>query len=348
MATDGQRSARAAFDAARVSFGRLTSGGDPHEVGAALVEAWGATERALCALAGTGVLTGVAVVRELRQRSLLGLDDAHAFVDFHAAVERAQEPGYVPTSADLDAARAGEERMDRVLARDLGATDPPPAPYSGPISPSTTPRRDADAAPPPPLPLPPPARNNRLAVLVVAVACAAVIAAAVYYLRLFSGAPDTLRTGRAAFAAGDRITARNAFSAAAGAQPTLAEPHIYLGRIAREEGNLPAASAELRRAVELEPDNYLAHRELAAYLLATGQPDLARSFYQRAIELNPTDKVALGYMACTLVRLGRVDLADRFFQRAGPGEWLACQSAPHVAPPGALGPPGVPPRGRMP
>jgi hypothetical protein len=92
MASDAQRAARAAFDAARSSFGRLTSGGDPHDVAAALVEAWGATEHALCALAGTGVLSGVAVVRELRQRSLLGLDDAHAFVDFHAAASRRASP----------------------------------------------------------------------------------------------------------------------------------------------------------------------------------------------------------------------------------------------------------------
>ncbi|MBK6488907.1 MAG: tetratricopeptide repeat protein [Gemmatimonadetes bacterium] len=344
MASDAQRAARAAFDAARSSFGRLTSGGDPHDVAAALVEAWGATEHALCALAGTGVLSGVAVVRELRQRSLLGLDDAHAFVDFHAAAERAREPGYSPTTADLDSARTGEERMDRVLARDLGATDPQAAPYSGPISPPRTPVHAADAATAPPLHIPTPARNNRLAVLVVAVACLAVVAASVYYLRLFSGEPDALRTGRAAFAAGDRLTARNAFSAAAGANPSLAEPHIYLGRIAREDGNLPAASAELRRAVELEPDNFLAHRELAAYLLVTGQPDLARSFYQRAIELNPSDKVALGYMACALLRLGRPDLADRFFQRAGPGDWLACQSAPLVAPSGAQSLPAAPPR----
>ncbi len=339
MPTDGQRTARAAFDAARASFGRLTSGGDPHETAAALVEAWDVTEQALGALAGTSVLTGVAVVRELRQRSLLGLDDAHAFVDLHAAAERAREPGYVTTSADLDAARTAEERMDRVLARDLGVTDPPQAPYSGPVSSPTSTPRDAETVAPPPLHVPPPVRTNKLALLVVAVSAIALVAAGVYYFRLFSGEPDTLRTARAAFAAGDRLTARNAFSAAAGAHPALAEPHIYLGRIAREEGNYPAASAELRLAVELEPDNYLAHRELAAFLLATGQLELARSFYQRAIELNPTDRVALGYMGCTLLQLGRVDLADRFLQRAGPGDWLACQAAPRPAPPNPAAPP---------
>jgi tetratricopeptide (TPR) repeat protein len=336
MPTDGQRAARAAFDAARASFDRLSRSVEPREMAAALVDAWDGTEAALRALAGTTALQGVAVVRELRQRNLLALDDAHAFVDFHAAAERNRADDYVPSSSDVDAARAGQDRMERVLARDLSVGDAPRAPYSGPISPPVTPRPTPDPLPPPP-PIPPSASSNRLALIVVGVAVVAILAAGAFYVRRMSGEPDELRAGRAAFAAGDRLTARNAFSAAAGAYPSLAEPHIYLGRIAREEGNVGAASAELRRAVELEPGNYLAHRELAAYLLSTGQPELARSFYQRAIELNPTDRVSLGYMGCTLLKLGRNDLADRFFQRAGAGEWLACQ-----APPPPMMPPAAP------
>ena len=76
--------------------------------------------------------------------------------------------------------------------------------------------------------------------------------------------------------------------------------------------------------MELEPGNPLAHRELAAYLLASLQLELARAFYQRAIELDPADTVALGWMACTLHRLGRYDLAARFAQRAGAGAWQEC------------------------
>lgn len=338
MPTDRQRAARAAFDAARASFERLSRGGDAVDVSSALVDAWDGTEGALRVLAGTEALTGVAVVRELRQRNLLALDDAHAFVDFHAAAERARDPDYTPTAGDLDAARGGEDRMRRVLARDIDVVEPPPAGYAGPVSPPPTARPPADSAPPP-IAVAPPARSNMLAAAIVMLAIAIMLAAGAYYLRLFSGEPDSLRTARAAFAAGDRVTARNAFAAAAGEQPTLAEPHIYLGRIARVEGNLPAASAELRRAVELEPNNYLAQRELAAYLLSTNQLELARNFYQRAIELAPDDKVSLGYMGCTLLRLGRGDLAQRFFQRAGAGEWNACQVA--LPPPGMMPPGGA-------
>lgn len=338
MTMDGQRTARAAFDAARVSFDRLTSAVDPGEVDNALIEAWAGTENVLRALAGSNVLSGVALVRELRQRNLLALDDAHALVDFHAAAERAATDDYVVTATDVDAARAAHEHLTRLLAREMGAEQPRQGAYSGPISTPATPRPSIDPLPPPP-PLPPPARSNLLAGAIVVVAVLAVLGAAGYYAFTFKREPDGLVKGRAAFAAGDRFTARNAFSAAAGSQPKLAEPHIYLGRIARDEGDRATAGSELRRAVELEPGNYLAHRELAAFLLATGQPELARSFYQRAIELNPTDKVSLGYMACTLHRLGRTDLAVRFFQRAGGGEWDACKATP----PGPLMPPAAPP-----
>lgn len=337
MPSDGQRAARAAFDAARAPFERLTRATDPpRELAAALADAWTVTERALRALAGTTALGGVAVVRELRQRNLLALDDAHAFVGLHAAAERAQEEGYSPTSADLESARAAHERMSQVLSREVGGDLSGDLRATGPVP--TPPAARADALPPPPA-IPSPARSNRLAIAVVVLVALAMIGAGGWFAFAFSRESSALRDGRKAYAAGDRLTARNAFAAATRDDPGRAEPYIYLGRIAREDGDLRTASAQLRRAVELEPDNYLAHRELAAFLLATGQVELARSFYQRAIELNPGDKVSLGYMACTLLRLGRGDLAVRFFERAGPGEWQACQAVP---PPGAMAPPAAP------
>ncbi|GMV09676.1 MAG: hypothetical protein AMXMBFR55_14100 [Gemmatimonadota bacterium] len=338
MPTDGHRAARAAFDAARAPFDRLTRATDPRELATALVAVWTETERALRALAGTTALGGVAVVRELRQRNLLALDDAHAFVDLHAAAERARGDGYAPTSADVDAARAAFDRMAQVLSRDMGSGASGDVRFTGPVA--TAPAAPSESLPPPPPPpLPASARSNTFAIAVVALVALAVVGAGAYYALAFSRESSALRDGRAAYAAGDRLTARNAFAAATRDAPGLAEPHLFLGRMAREDGDVRTASAELRRAVELEPANYLTHRELAAFLLATGQPELARSFYQRAIELNPSDKVSLGYMACTLLRLGRGDLAVRFFERAGPGAWQACQAAP---PPGAMTPPAAP------
>jgi len=348
VTTDGQRAARAAFDAARASFDRLTGGGDPRSAGRDFVEAWSQTEQALRALAGTSTLSGVAVVRELRQRSLLTLDDAHALVDLHAAAERARSDDYTPTTADIEVARAANARLTKLLvpAGTAGEGEWRASKYGG-LGGRSTPLPPGPPAVPPdderdsrPAPAPAPVRTNRLAAIVVGLAVLAVLGAGAFYVLRFRGEPSSLGRARAAFAAGDRLTARNAFAMAASESPSLAEPHIYLGRLAREAGDRATASAELRLAVQLEPGNYLAHRELAAYLLWSGQAELARSFYQRAIELNPQDRVALGYMGCTLLRLGRGDLAVRFFERAGVGDWLACQG-PAVAaptPPGAAAP----------
>lgn len=338
MGSDGHRSARAALDAARASFQRLATDGASADAAAALREAWRGMQQALRALAGTDVLEGVALVRELRQRNLLSLEDAHALVDFHAAAERARVEGAAPTPGDVQAAATARERLERLLAPAVDAAGP--SPYSGPVSSPRIPPPNSEPRPPVEV-APPAARHNYLGAVFVVVSLVAVVAVALFAWHGMSREPSALRQGRAAFAAGDRLAAKNAFALAASEAPALAEPHIYLGRIAREEGNRAAASAALRRAVELEPDNPLAHRELAAYLLSTGQLDLARSFYARAIELAPDDRVALGFMACTLHRMGRTDLAARFFQRAGAGEWVQCQA---VAPPAPMAPPqGMPP-----
>ena len=148
--------------------------------------------------------------------------------------------------------------------------------------------------------------------------------------------------------------ARNAFAEAARNDPKDAEPHIYLGRMARDEGDPNTAVRELQTAIQLEPENALAQREMGSHLLtqAMGQVaagnlpgaqqslNLARNFYVRAVELNPNDKVAQGWLGCVLVRLGRVDQASGFFSRAGPGDWNRCQPLPTLAPqvPGAQAP----------
>ncbi|MEO7963546.1 MAG: tetratricopeptide repeat protein, partial [Gemmatimonadaceae bacterium] len=327
MLTTGQRNARAALDAARASFDALQSpSSTTEERTALLVAAWQGAEDALRALAGTAVLEGLPLVRELRQRNLLTLDDAHALVDLQAASERAKSPGYAPTPADIAAARTTYDKLSEAASREVStgmpnAGDPRggSSPVSGLSSPPAT--HKPNETPSYMSEVTAPAQSNTLGIVLLVVVLLAVVGAGAFYVAKRGNEPDELARGRQAYAAGDRTTAKNSFGIVAGAQPTLAEPHIFLGRIAREEGNFAAASDQLRRAVELEPSSALAMRELAALLLATNQVELARSFYERAIRLNPEDKSSLGYMGCTLARLGRPDLAQRFAARAGPGSW---------------------------
>ena len=124
------------------------------------------------------------------------------------------------------------------------------------------------------------------------------------------------------------------FTAIARRSPELAEPHIYLGRMAREDGDRATAQRELDQAVKVDPNNALAHREMGSYLLSIGNPQLASRFYVRAIEANPRDKTAMGYLACALVQQGRFPEAQNFLNRAGQGPWNVCAVMPPPMQPG--------------
>ena len=129
-----------------------------------------------------------------------------------------------------------------------------------------------------------------------------------------------------------------AFEKIAADDPSAATPHIYLGRIAREEGDMRTAQNELDMAVRLEPSNSVALREMGSYLLAANNNELARKFYVRAIQANPEDRSAQGFLGCSLMRLGRVSEAQTWLQRAGQGPWSNCTAVPQPVPPAAQPP----------
>jgi Flp pilus assembly protein TadD len=137
--------------------------------------------------------------------------------------------------------------------------------------------------------------------------------------------------GVAAYQRGAREVARIAFANAARTEPADERPLIFLGRLAREEGNLASARRFLDAAIKVAPTSPLALREMGAVLLADGNPELARRFYVRALQLDPTDRLAQGFLGCALHRLGRPDEAQRWTDRAGPGDWTPCLAAPAPA-----------------
>jgi tetratricopeptide (TPR) repeat protein len=169
------------------------------------------------------------------------------------------------------------------------------------------------------------AGSGRSSRFVVALVVGCLVVAGVAALLLSGvGRGDAMSEGIAAYEAGQRMVARLAFERAAGDEPSDARPFVYLGRLAREDGDLPQARRLLEQAVQRDPGNPLAHRELASALLADGQPELARRFYVRSLAIDPTDRLAQGFLGCALARLGRADEARRWLDRAGPGDWSAC------------------------
>jgi tetratricopeptide (TPR) repeat protein len=161
---------------------------------------------------------------------------------------------------------------------------------------------------------------------------------------------SSMDAGVAAYGAGKLEEARTAFEKAAHEHPDQALPHIYLGRIARDQADFAAAGAELRAAIQIDPRSALAQRELGAFFLARGAQfltqgrsdlaeedfDAARRAYVRALQITPSDTIAQGYLGCALARLGRTTEAASWLTRAGQGPWTACAAA--AAPPTSAAP----------
>jgi cytochrome c-type biogenesis protein CcmH/NrfG len=270
------------------------------------------------------------LVSALRHQGVCTLDEAHALIDLQAVVVRMMAE---PDAAHHDSEQLRQivQRAEQAAARILGtatvaplhaeyaraavpagANAPTPEPATSHTRPLGTPRSSAFV----------------VALLVVCVAAAGVAAV----LLSGVGRRDPLSEGIAADVAGQRMVARLAFERALVDNPDDGRPLIYLGRLARDEGDLREARRLLSQAVERTPENPLAHRELAVTLMADGHPELARRFFVRALEIDPTDRVAQGFLGCALRRVGRGDEARRWFDRAGPGDWSGCANEPARVP----------------
>ena len=143
---------------------------------------------------------------------------------------------------------------------------------------------------------------------------------------------------------GQRELAVSEFQRASRENPRAALPHVYLSRMAREAGNMTLAGQEATAAVQAEPRNFLALREMGSYLLAAQNYDLSRRFYVRALQVNPGDRTAQGFLGCALIRLGRTQEGMQWMNRAGQGSWSGCAAAmPGTMPPGQLPSGAVPP-----
>ena len=151
------------------------------------------------------------------------------------------------------------------------------------------------------------------------------------------GSDDNINAGITAMRIGQNETARGNFAKAIKDDPNSATPHIFLARLARNDGDLATARAELDTALRIEPRNGNALREMGLVLFASRQYDLARRFFVRAVQANPADRATQGYLGCALMRLGRVQEGTNWINKAGTGAWSVCaQPATQTAAPPPL------------
>jgi tetratricopeptide (TPR) repeat protein len=370
MTAGSQRAALDAISSARPIIARLSMARDSEDLAADLIDAWTATETGLRSLIGGSALTGQLLIRELRQRHFLSLEQANALAEFHAARERAARVDYKPTEGDVNASRDAFLKLEAGLMGESVA--PAPAPSSPPVAAAASASaasRSRGGAYTPDGPLDPSARERfegtpvavpaqrarpRWLAPVLGLIALLVVGGIVAFAVMSRRGNAAYANGVTAYREGRREAAAGEFLKAAKDDPNDPMPHVYLARMAREAGNLNTANTEAVTAVRLGPNNGVALRELASVSFAQQNYDAARRFYARAVQADPTDKLALGFLGCSLIRLGRIDEGTRFIQRAGPGAWSSCQPPPgSVTPPGMQtgAPPGmqaVPPAGSLP
>jgi tetratricopeptide (TPR) repeat protein len=171
--------------------------------------------------------------------------------------------------------------------------------------------------------------------ILAGVAVVLLFAAGVWFAFSRSGG-DGLAAGIDAMQNGQRERARGEFAKAVKDDPEAATPHVFLARLAREEGDLATARAQLDTALRLEPKNSIALREMGLILFASRQYDLARRFFVRAVQANPEDRASQGYLGCTMMRLNRVQEGTNWINKAGTGSWTACLQPLTTAPPPPL------------
>jgi TolB-like protein/Flp pilus assembly protein TadD len=105
--------------------------------------------------------------------------------------------------------------------------------------------------------------------------------------------------------------ARELAKTALGLDPNLADSHLAQGRILELfDFNFAGAEAELRRALELAPQNPAVTSNLANLISDLGRLDEAAALAQRAIVLDPLRAASHYDLAIDLIALGRSDEAE--------------------------------------
>ena len=335
MSTVAQRAALDAVHSARPIVARLSTARDKEDLAADIIEAWTVVETGLRSLVGGTTLAGQPLIRELRQRNFLSLDQANALAEFHAARDRAERVDYSPTEGDVNATR------DAFLKLESGLMGEAAVARSATAAPSVA----ASAAPVvvASTPTAPGLRGSRPSWLIPVLGGAGLLLVLVigwFALSSRSSSNGALDQGVQAYKEGRTEAAEAAFRKATTDVPTDPMPHVYLARVERERGNLGNANTEAVNAVKLGPTNATALRELASTLFAAQRFDDARKFYIRALTADPGDKTSQGYLGCALMRLGRIDEGQRWIGRAGSGPWSACTTAAPSA--GTMAQPTVP------
>ena len=134
---------------------------------------------------------------------------------------------------------------------------------------------------------------------------------------------DSIRSGTAAFTAGDFASARAAYERSLVLKPDDPETLNNLGQALVRLGQTGEAIPRFERAIALAPGKPAYHFNLAHTVAQLGQMDRAIAEYREAVRLLPDDYASQFNLAMTLQAKGDSQAAIPEFQRAialAPGE----------------------------
>ena len=137
----------------------------------------------------------------------------------------------------------------------------------------------------------------------VCIACIASLVACTHPAPLPPKALELNRSGAAALAAGDLVTAEARLAVALEYNPRFTEAWVNLGLVELRRGNFEVAKKYLVRARELNPDLPAPHHALGLLADKQGRRDEAEEHYRDALAVDP------GFAAA------RVNLGRRLFER---------------------------------
>lgn len=343
MSPSNREGARWALARLRPVLGRIARERDPEDRAASLVELWSGVEDALRTMLGGPALSGQQLVRELRLRELISLEQAHAVLDFLAVRERLDRIDYRPTDADVATATEAIEELEKPWSGPTPEMATAAHPSPAPIPPVSAAAQPSTAPIPPADPVVQTASSGRArrwpglrlhpAVIAGGLLAILLIVGLSYWYYASHTPEHQIDAATKLMVSGQRDAATMEFTRIARENPRMALPHVFLSRLARDAGDLIVARDESEIAVRLEPGNSFALREMASVLYTGRQYEVARRFYVRAIRANPDDKSALGMLGCTLMHLNRAEEGTRFINRAGPGSWTNCLTPTPPPPP---------------
>ncbi len=99
-------------------------------------------------------------------------------------------------------------------------------------------------------------------------------------------------------------------------KPDYPDAHNNLGAALAGRGQIDAAVAHYRKALEIKPDDAKAYTNLGVIMAGHGQIDAAIAHYQKALEIKPDSAEAYYNLGVALARRGQVDAAIAHYQKA--------------------------------